>query len=891
MGGGQSITQSEAKARQAAEARALAAMRATIIIQNKIRQFRARKQIERMKEQKAFEVTPEGLQWMKEERHRARVKARAARREAATTIASKVRQRRAKEIVAARRADALVKENIRRAAEEHKAANVLQCRERQRKSIREVNAVRFARDFRVELCDNLLLAAEVGDEAAVAALLANPGRPDVDWRDREGQTSLHYACAHGFAGVVAALLAAGTRPNLEDRHRRTPLGLARAGSTEGHAACASLIAGRGARVSIEEANSRLLACAASGDVGGCRGAVEEDGADVNCVGVGVGLQRDYQRDLKRKDHGSTLDVLRSLLTPDTLVRHPGEAGYGVGNSTPLHAACARPRRPALKPNRCVGSQPRPEPQSDGGGGGGDDDGGATSVVVYLLSRGADANKVADVSSGETPLHAACYFGRDGCVAALLGMLPDQQHQRQTHQQHQQAQAAAAQQLQREHGGKARRPVLAWANPAQKDHAGDAPLHAAARAGHAFGVAALLEAGADPTPVGFGARTPLGLARAGASAGHGACAALLAGFKAKVSHEEANDCLLDFAARGDLVGVRAAVEEDGADVNCGRSLVDVSANARAGAEDGWRPLHCAVGGNHSEIVDYLVYHGADRGALDLRGRTPKALAEQLGFEKCARRLRDKFSGELAPVDGGKGFGYDGFGPFGRGGAGGAFGFEGLDSLLGDDGEVMLQDPRATAAKRELLAAAALMAAAKHNDVARAEALIDGHDAALAAGAFAEEPAELDAWGGVMVEGWAPTRLVEHHAPMFGETALHLAAYRGLPDMVACLIGRGANPEARDKSGWTPLHYAAYVGSLKAVEALLKFGADREAKTAADLFARPRSSGGFASHTPLQLAVAAKCAQPVLDALAEKKSPARAARGHCGGALLQAVQERR
>ena len=40
----------------------------------------------------------------------------------------------------------------------------------------------------------------------------------------------------------------------------------------------------------------------------------------------------------------------------------------------------------------------------------------------------------------------------------------------------------------------------------------------------------------------------------------------------------------------------------------------------------------------------------------------------------------------------------------------------------------------------------------------------------------------------------------------ETALHIASRLGKADIVALLVNRGANIEARDISGCTPLHFA-------------------------------------------------------------------------------------
>jgi ankyrin repeat protein len=69
----------------------------------------------------------------------------------------------------------------------------------------------------------------------------------------------------------------------------------------------------------------------------------------------------------------------------------------------------------------------------------------------------------------------------------------------------------------------------------------------------------------------------------------------------------------------------------------------------------------------------------------------------------------------------------------------------------------------------------------------------------------------------------------------ETApVYDAAWIGNPELVACLIGQGAQVDARDEKGWTPLHtvvdYPDSTGPKyrRVVECLLAAGADVDAR---------------------------------------------------------------
>lgn len=57
-----------------------------------------------------------------------------------------------------------------------------------------------------------------------------------------------------------------------------------------------------------------------------------------------------------------------------------------------------------------------------------------------------------------------------------------------------------------------------------------------------------------------------------------------------------------------------------------------------------------------------------------------------------------------------------------------------------------------------------------------------------------------------------------------TPLHCACFNGRAEAALCLLQHGADPNARNTSGWTPVHFAVLKGSPEIVKMLTRFGAD-------------------------------------------------------------------
>ena len=63
-----------------------------------------------------------------------------------------------------------------------------------------------------------------------------------------------------------------------------------------------------------------------------------------------------------------------------------------------------------------------------------------------------------------------------------------------------------------------------------------------------------------------------------------------------------------------------------------------------------------------------------------------------------------------------------------------------------------------------------------------------------------------------------------ATQYGWTPLHESSYKGHLKATRLLLGRRADPKARNNKGYTPLHYSSYNNHLEVTQLLLESGAD-------------------------------------------------------------------
>lgn len=225
-------------------------------------------------------------------------------------------------------------------------------------------------------------AAQTGHTAVLVELLSQ--RPDLEARDRSGQSPLFVASVKGYADIVELLLARGAAVDAQDKDERTPL-LALAADkssastwNNGASEAVRLLVSHGANVNFKDKIGRtpLLWAATNGHYDLVK-ALLETGADVSAVNNRGRTALHLAADSTDTTHIE--DIMNILLQYQADARAISDGGW-----TPLHNAAQK---------------------------------GLTCVVERLLEAGASIN--ARLSNGMTALHWAAFNGFEDVVNVLI----------------------------------------------------------------------------------------------------------------------------------------------------------------------------------------------------------------------------------------------------------------------------------------------------------------------------------------------------------------------------------------------------------------------------------------------------------------------------------------
>ena len=308
--------------------------------------------------------------------------------------------------------------------------------------------------------------------------------------------------------------------------------------SEGNAGCVFFLS-KG-NLTQKDKDELLLKASEKGDLEGVKFLIE-NGADVNAKGC-----CDYTplHEAAEKGH---LEVVKYLISKGADV-NAKSTGVFTSGYTPLHMAAG---------------------------------GGYLEVVKYLVSNGVDVNAKGEY--GDTPLHEAAEKGHLEVVKYL---------------------------------------VKNGADVNAKNEDGDTPLYYAAYKGHLEVVKYLISKGAVVNAKGCCDYTPLHKA---AEKGHLEVVKYLVSNGVDVNAKgEYGDTPLHEAAEYGYLEVVKYLVKNGADVN-------------ARGKNGETPLHKVAEKGNLEIVKYLVENGADVNIKDNEGKTPLDIAFEKGFVRCVFSL--------------------------------------------------------------------------------------------------------------------------------------------------------------------------------------------------------------------------------------------------------------
>ena len=447
----------------------------------------------------------------------------------------------------------------------------------------------------------LVDAIRDADRHAVGALLDEP--VDVNARQPDGATALHWAAYLNDLETVERLIAAGALADASNELGVTPLYLA---CENGNATVVRVLLAAGAtpRAVLPSGETALMTAARAGSVGAVQ-ALLAHGADVHAREATEGqtalmwasAQRHVEVVEALLDAGADVHA-RSRVRPVVTAHSARTSSEGAvvvveeGGFTPLLLAARSGDLASVKLLLAAGADANDTAPA-----------GTSALVVaahsghgalaaLLLDAGADPNAV---GAGYTPLHAAILRGDGALVQALLthGADPNARLLRGTRYARQ---------------GKLFALDMAWT--------GATPFFLAAKFGRGDIMRRLAEHGADPHAGLQGGVTPLMAAAGMLTGGFGRAGKDRLG-------REMDSAEMEVALTQDPD--RRSVMASGIDAV--KAAVELGADVNAASAAGDTALHVAAFHGFKTVVRYLVSRGARLDATNHRGETPldRALA--------------------------------------------------------------------------------------------------------------------------------------------------------------------------------------------------------------------------------------------------------------------------